>query len=109
MIDATSGGDQAPASTAAAAVEADDPMVCFCNEIRLSAIVTAMAAGASTLTEIIDETWAGCGPCGGTCQPDIESLLEDWQLEAGQLEAGQLEAGALADRQPQHGQQGEEP
>ena len=56
----------------------DDPIVCFCNEICLSAVVSALDAGASTLTAIIDATFAGCGACGGSCQPDLEAILEDW-------------------------------
>jgi bacterioferritin-associated ferredoxin len=57
---------------------ADDPIVCFCNEIRLSEIVGALDAGATSLADIFDATWAGCGPCGGSCQPDLQAILEDY-------------------------------
>ena len=59
-------------------MSADDPVICFCNEIRLSEIVDAMDAGATSLADIFDATWAGCGPCGGSCQPDLQALLEDY-------------------------------
>ena len=58
--------------------DTDDPVVCFCNEVRLSQLVDALDAGASSLAELYDLTWAGCGPCGGTCQPDIAAILNDW-------------------------------
>lgn len=56
----------------------DDPIVCFCNEIRLSEIVEALDNGASSLADIFDATWAGCGPCGGSCQPDLDAILQDY-------------------------------
>ena len=56
---------------------ADDPMVCLCNQVPLSDIVAALDDGACTLAEIFDLTWAGCGPCGGSCQPDLQAILED--------------------------------
>ena len=56
----------------------DDPIVCCCNGIPLSAIVGAMEGGALTVSELFDATWAGCGPCGGTCQPDLQALLDDY-------------------------------
>lgn len=58
--------------------DAEDPVVCFCNEVRLSQIVQALDDGAVSLADLYDLTWAGCGPCGGTCQPDIAAILEDW-------------------------------
>ncbi len=57
---------------------AADPVVCFCNEVRLGTIVDALGDGATTMAEIYDKTWAGCGPCGGSCQPDLKLILEDW-------------------------------
>ncbi len=71
-------GDDAANSTQ---TPMDDPVVCFCNEIPLSKIVRALEDGARDLTDIIDATWAGCGPCGGTCQPDLEAIVEDWYAE----------------------------
>lgn len=63
-------------------VSEDDPVICFCNEIRLSAIVAAMDDGATTLAAVFDATWAGCGPCGGSCQPDLVALLQDYNDDA---------------------------
>lgn len=64
----------------------DDPIVCCCNGVPLSEVVDAMENGACTLSELFDRTWAGCGPCGGSCQPDLEALLEDFH--ARRREAG---------------------
>lgn len=58
----------------------DDPIVCCCNGVRLSEIVQAMDLGATTLSDLFDMTWAGCGPCGGSCQEDLEALLQDASL-----------------------------
>jgi len=58
--------------------DVDDPVICFCNEIRLSAIVVALDDGAVTLADIFDATWAGCGPCGGSCQPDLVAIVSDY-------------------------------
>jgi len=52
-----------------------DPLVCLCNEVPRSAIDAAIDRGAVSLAAIYDATWAGCGPCGGTCQPDIARIL----------------------------------
>lgn len=54
----------------------DDPIVCLCNGVRVSAIVDAVEDGADDLSAIFDATWAGCGPCGGSCQADILALLD---------------------------------
>lgn len=55
----------------------NDPIVCCCNEVRASAIRQAMEQGAGTLAGIFDATWAGCGPCGGSCQPELVEMLRD--------------------------------
>jgi len=54
---------------------ADDRLVCLCNQVPRSAIVAAMRDGATTLAQIFDATFAGCGPCGGSCQPDLLGLI----------------------------------
>lgn len=64
-----------------------DPVVCFCNEVRVSALVRAMDGGAHTLAAVFDATWAGCGPCGGSCQPDLAALLEDYLAESADASA----------------------
>ena len=56
--------------------EDDDPIVCLCNGVRVSAIVEAVEHGADDLSAIFDATWAGCGPCGGSCQADLLALLD---------------------------------
>lgn len=53
----------------------NDPLICLCNEVPLSTIRDAMNAGACTLAALFDATWAGCGPCGGSCQPQLVELL----------------------------------
>lgn len=60
----------------------DDPIICFCNEIPLSQIVAALEDGAMTLADLFDATWAGCGPCGGSCQPDLAAILDDFHGSA---------------------------
>ncbi len=59
-----------------------DPIVCLCNEIRLSQIVASLDDGATTLADIFDATWAGCGPCGGSCQPDLQAIIEDYMAHS---------------------------
>lgn len=54
-----------------------DPLVCFCNEVPQSEIDRAIRCGARTLAEIFDATFAGCGPCGGSCQPDLQRILAE--------------------------------
>lgn len=54
-----------------------DPMICSCNEVPLSAIHAAIDSGACNLAQIFDATWAGCGPCGGTCQPELARILTE--------------------------------
>lgn len=52
-----------------------DPVICCCNNVRRSEIVAAIAGGARSMATIFDVTFAGCGPCGGTCQPEIAHIL----------------------------------
>lgn len=62
----------------------DDPLVCLCNRVPRSALLRAMDDGAGSLAALFDQTFAGCGPCGGTCQPAVAQLLADHR--AGLLE-----------------------
>lgn len=55
----------------------NDELICSCNEVPRSVIQAAMANGKLSLAEIFDATWAGCGPCGGTCQPRIVEMLRN--------------------------------
>lgn len=56
----------------------DDPLVCSCNEVSRSTLHDAMQRGACSMAAIFDATWAGCGACGGTCQPRIAAMLQDF-------------------------------
>lgn len=51
-------------------------LICYCNAIPLAVVEKAIENGAKTMGEIFDRTNAGCGPCGGSCQPQIRRLLE---------------------------------
>jgi bacterioferritin-associated ferredoxin len=39
-----------------------------------------MDGGADTLAKLFDATFAGCGPCGGSCQPELQKILYEDQL-----------------------------
>lgn len=52
-----------------------DPIICCCNGVPLSEIHRAMRQGARTLADLFDSTFAGCGPCGGSCQPELCRIL----------------------------------
>ncbi len=52
-----------------------DPLICLCNAVPRSRIDAAIDCGACSLAQIFDSTWAGCGPCGGSCQPEIARIL----------------------------------
>ena len=54
-----------------------DPLICLCNSVSRSRIDAAIDGGACSLAQIFDATWAGCGPCGGTCQPEIARILTE--------------------------------
>ena len=76
-----------------------DPLICFCNEVRRSEIVAAIRAGAGTLASIYDATWAGCGACGGSCQPDVAALLAEQQLGLDEKRQGKPATGDDGTRQ----------
>lgn len=59
-----------------------DPLVCLCNQVPESEIVAAMNQGACTLAKLFDQTFAGCGPCGGSCQPQLLAMLEEHRRAA---------------------------
>jgi len=55
---------------------ADDILICNCNEIFKSAIVTAIKEkGLKTVEEVGEETTAGT-VCG-QCQDDIQGILDE--------------------------------
>ena len=53
------------------------PLVCFCNGVSREAIEDAIRRGCTTLGKIFDSTTAGCGPCGGSCQPELRKMLAE--------------------------------
>lgn len=57
----------------------DDPLVCLCNRVPRSALLRAMDGGADSMAALFDQTFAGCGPCGGSCQPDVARLLQAYR------------------------------
>ena len=63
-----------------------DPIICKCNEVRLSTLHKAIQDGCDTMNKIFDETTAGVGSCGGTCRRVIVPILEDY-LEKGTFPA----------------------
>ena len=54
-----------------------EKLICYCNSVPLAVVQDVIDKGAKTMGEIFDRTTAGCGACGGTCQPDIKRLLNE--------------------------------
>jgi NADPH-dependent 2,4-dienoyl-CoA reductase/sulfur reductase-like enzyme/Pyruvate/2-oxoacid:ferredoxin oxidoreductase delta subunit/bacterioferritin-associated ferredoxin len=52
-------------SPAAAAVEADDPVICLCERVRRSEVVAAIREGVRDLNELKAAVRLGMGGCGG--------------------------------------------
>ncbi|MBM4342498.1 MAG: (2Fe-2S)-binding protein [Deltaproteobacteria bacterium] len=67
---------------------AADPIICCCNGVALSQIHRAMRNGARTLADLFDVTFAGCGPCGGNCQPELCRILATADRVASRRSAG---------------------
>jgi NAD(P)H-nitrite reductase large subunit len=63
----------------------NDPIICSCNNVRRSEIMAAIEGGARSMAGIFDATFAGCGPCGGTCQPEITAILGGELARRGQI------------------------
>ncbi|HUR83638.1 MAG TPA: (2Fe-2S)-binding protein [Thermoanaerobaculia bacterium] len=51
--------------------------VCRCNNIKYRTIERAIREGAHTLTQVATRTTATLGECGGTCTPDVQSMLDE--------------------------------
>lgn len=51
--------------------------VCRCNNIKYKTIERAIREGAHTLTQIASRTTATLGQCGGTCAPDVQTMLDE--------------------------------
>jgi bacterioferritin-associated ferredoxin len=54
-------------------------LICLCNEVSQETIEAAILRGCHTLGKIFDATGAGCGACGGSCQPTLRKMLETYQ------------------------------
>jgi len=57
-------------------------LICLCNAVSQGEIEAAIARGCDTLGKIFDATTAGVGACGGSCQPILKKMLEEY-LERG--------------------------
>jgi NAD(P)H-nitrite reductase large subunit len=55
-----------------------EKMVCLCNAVPQSTVEGAITHGCNTLGEIFDQTSAGAGPCGGTCQGRLIEMLKSY-------------------------------
>lgn len=53
--------------------------ICLCNSVPQKDIEEAIARGCNTLGRIFDATTAGCGACGGSCQPTLRKMLEAYE------------------------------
>ncbi len=50
-------------------------LICYCHEISEKTVAEAIARGCSKVDQVSDATTAGIGPCGGTCRPEIQKLI----------------------------------
>lgn len=66
-----------------------DEIICLCNSIRRRTIEEAIRNGCDTLNKILDQTGAGCGPCGGSCRRYIGPMLE-YYLKNGEFPTGPI-------------------
>lgn len=55
------------------------PMICLCNGVTQAEIEAAIRGGATSLGRVFDETSAGVGACGGSCQPELKKMLAQFQ------------------------------
>jgi bacterioferritin-associated ferredoxin len=54
-------------------------LICLCNEVSQETVEAAITRGCNSLGKIFDATIAGCGACGGSCQPTLRKMLEAFQ------------------------------
>jgi bacterioferritin-associated ferredoxin len=52
--------------------------ICLCNSVPQKDIEDAIARGCNTLGRLFDATTAGCGACGGSCQPTLRKMLDTY-------------------------------
>ena len=63
--------------------DADDIIVCRCEEVTLGDIERAIAAGADSVRDVKLRTHAGMGVCQGmTCRRNIERILREHGIAA---------------------------
>jgi bacterioferritin-associated ferredoxin len=55
--------------------------VCYCNRVPKEPIENAIRRGCHSLSKIFDATNAGVGPCGGSCRPYIQKMLDGYLSE----------------------------
>jgi NAD(P)H-nitrite reductase large subunit len=53
-------------------------LICLCNGIPQGEIEGAIERGCRTLGRIFDATTAGVGACGGSCQPILRRMLDEY-------------------------------
>lgn len=53
-------------------------MICLCNAISQAEIEAAIQRGCTSLGKIFDATTAGVGACGGSCQPILRKMLDEY-------------------------------
>jgi NAD(P)H-nitrite reductase large subunit len=53
--------------------------ICRCNNIKHRTIERAILEGARSLCEVAARTTATTGHCGGTCTPDVLSMLMEYE------------------------------
>jgi bacterioferritin-associated ferredoxin len=55
-----------------------DRLVCLCNGVPQSKIEEAIKRGCNSLGKLFDATLAGVGACGGSCQPNLKKMLDEY-------------------------------
>lgn len=51
-------------------------IVCFCHGIERYTILEAIASGADSIEKIQETIGATTGPCGGSCTPCVQSMID---------------------------------
>ncbi|MEZ4873191.1 MAG: (2Fe-2S)-binding protein [Bdellovibrionales bacterium] len=55
------------------------PIVCLCNAVSQERIEDTIRDGIEGIDEIYDKTSAGVGPCGGSCRPFIQKMIDQYE------------------------------
>jgi NAD(P)H-nitrite reductase large subunit len=51
--------------------------ICQCNQIPRDVIEAAIVRGCKSVQKVAIATTAGAGQCGGTCQPEIQKIIDE--------------------------------